>query len=124
MDAANLDVLIVDDHEGMRALLQRVLEKAGVTKLRAAASGAEALTLLSGRAADLILADRSMPGMDGTGFIAAVRANPALGAPRIIMISGHDGAAEAARTAGADAFLVKPVSPRDLLAAIERLFAV
>jgi len=123
---ADLDVLIVDDHEAMRALLLRVLTKAGVVRVRAAAGGAEALARLAERPATLILADQNMPGMDGFQLVAAVRADAALGAPRIIMVSGHAGAAhaEAARAAGADAILVKPVAPRDLLAAIEALFAV
>ncbi|MGD9981298.1 MAG: response regulator [Hyphomonadaceae bacterium] len=123
---ADLDVLIVDDHEAMRALLSRVLTKAGVARVRTAADGDEALARLAERPATLILADQNMPGMDGLRFVAAVRADASLGAPRIIMVSGHAGAAhaEAARTAGADAVLVKPVAPRDLLAAIEALFAV
>lgn len=121
---ADLDVLIVDDHEAMRTLLTRVLEKAGVTRLRAAATGAEALAQFAERPASLILADQNMPGMVGVAFIAAVRATGA--AARIIMISGKASAehAEIARAAGADAVLEKPVSPRDVLAAIEALFAV
>jgi len=125
MALSDLDVLIVDDHEAMRALLTRTLQAGGVAHVRTAAGGAEALALLGERPADLILADHKMPGMDGLEFIAAVRATPALGAPRIVMISGHADAAhsETARLAGADAVLVKPVSPRDVLKAIAALLA-
>jgi two-component system chemotaxis response regulator CheY len=123
---ADLDVLIVDDHETMRALLARVLAKAGVVKLRTAVEGADALALLAERPASLILADQNMPGMNGLMFVKAVRADPAFSAARIIIVSGHTSReqADAARAAGADAVLVKPVSARDLLAAIETLFAV
>jgi len=123
---ADLDVLIVDDHEAMRSLLSRVLTHAGVAQVRVAADGADALALLTARPAALILADQNMPVMDGLEFIAAVRANAAFGAPRIIMVSGQAGEthADAARAAGADAVLVKPVSLRDLLTRIEALFAV
>jgi two-component system chemotaxis response regulator CheY len=126
MTLAELDVLIVDDHEGMRVLISRVLVRAGVAGVRAAASGAEALEQLRERPAALVLADQNMPGMDGLAFIRAVRADGALGGPRIIMISGQTSAehAAAARAAGADAVLVKPVSPRQLLQAINDLFAV
>jgi two-component system chemotaxis response regulator CheY len=123
---AVLDVLIVDDHEAMRTLLARVLAKAGVTNIRTAPNAGEALAQLAERAASLILADRNLPGMNGVEIITAVRASPAFSHAKIIMISGHtsDEHAQEARAAGADAVLVKPVSPRDLLAAIEALFAV
>ncbi|MBX3428588.1 MAG: response regulator [Hyphomonadaceae bacterium] len=126
MELADLDVLIVDDHEAMRAMLLRVFSKVGVTRLRALASASEALISLRAQPATLILADKNMPGMDGLAFLAAVRGERAFGAPKIIMLSGdtspkHE---ETARAAGADAVLVKPVPPSALLAAINQLFAV
>lgn len=126
MDLADLDVLIVDDHEAMRALLTRVFAKVGVTKLRTAESADAALAALRERPAELIIADKNMPGMDGLAFLAAVRGERAFGAPKIVMLSGDASSAhaEAARAAGADAVLVKPVPPSALLAAINELFAV
>ena len=120
MRLADLDVLVVDDHEAMRAVLTRARPAAGVARVRAAADGAAALTLLGERGADVIVVDRNMPEMDGLAFVAAVRADPKLAGARVIMLSGHAEAAhaEAARAAGADAVLVKPVSPRELMAAI------
>ncbi|MBC7768161.1 MAG: response regulator, partial [Phycisphaerales bacterium] len=72
-----------------------------------------------------VLADQRMPGMDGLAFIRAVRADEDLRGARIVMISGamSDEHAAAARAAGADAVLVKPVSPRALLETIERVMA-
>ena len=118
--------MIVDDHEAMRTLISRVLARAGVESVRTAANGVAALQALRERPARLVLADQNMPGMDGLAFIRALRADNALGSPRIVMVSGQTGAehADAARAAGADAVLAKPVSPRDLLAAINDLFAV
>lgn len=114
-DLAALSVLIVDDHEAMRALLRKVLERAGFGSIRDASNGGDALALLASEPAHLILADRNMP--EGTGFIASARAQGSVA--RIITITG-DARAEAG---GADALLVKPVSPRDLLATIERVLA-
>ncbi|MBL8546339.1 MAG: response regulator [Hyphomonadaceae bacterium] len=126
MQAGDLDVLIVDDHEAMRMLLARVLNKLGVRQIRAAESGAAALAALGERPASLVLADRNMPGMDGFSLVRNIRADPRLGTPRIIMISGNAGGGheDAARAAGVDMVLVKPVTGRDLVAAIEVLFAV
>jgi CheY-like chemotaxis protein len=125
MGPEDLDVLIVDDHEAMRAMLTRGLTAAGVGRVRAASDGVEALALLRERPANVILADRNMPGMDGLAFAAAVRAEPALAAARILMLSGAVGAhhTEAARAAGVDAVLAKPATPREVLAAIAALFA-
>jgi CheY-like chemotaxis protein len=124
-DFSDLDVLVVDDQEMMRSLLARVLKDAGFNKVREADGGEAALALLSNAPADLIFADHSMPRMSGPSFIAAVRADAALGAPRIIMISGVTEPADhkAARDAGADIVLVKPVKAPELFRAIEQVFA-
>jgi two-component system, chemotaxis family, chemotaxis protein CheY len=120
-DVAALNVLIVDDHEGMRALLRKVLERAGVGAVRDAASGAAGLALLAERPANLILVDQNMPEMDGAAFVARVRREG--GTAKIVMITGHGEAsyADAAREAGADAVLVKPISPSALLGTIEHV---
>ncbi len=125
MRLADLDILVVDDHEAMRTLLLRVLNRAGVPRLRAAADGAEGLARLEERAANLILVDQTMPGMDGSAFIRAVRADARHAGARIITITGRSEAAQtaAARAAGADAVLIKPVTPRALLEAIDAVFA-
>lgn len=125
MKLSELDVLIVDDHEAMRVMLARVLVRAGVTQVRMASSGMEALALLAERPASLVLADQRMPGMDGLSFVTAVRGEERLRGALVIMISGATDVAhfDAAREAGADAVLVKPVSPRALLDAIEGVFA-
>ena len=116
-----LDVLIVDDHEPMRAMLRKVLERAGVNSVRDAASGANALNLLRQHTAQLILVDQTMPEMDGLTLVERVRADPSCTDTRIVMLTGRADAAhaEAARKAGVDAVLVKPVAPSELLAAIE-----
>ena len=126
MGPADLDVLIVDDHEAMRTLLVRVLGKLGAEHIRSAESGADALAALAERPANLILADCNMPSMDGLALVTAVRADPAQSAAKIIIISGNTGSEHmaAARAAGADAVLVKPVLLGDLAAAINALFAV
>lgn len=117
-----LTVLIVDDHAPMRELLRAVLERAGA-QVREAIGGADALALYGAAPADLVIADQNMPGMRGIALVAALRAQaPAV---RLILLSGEKNAALAAeaRTAGADAVMVKPVSPRALMETVNALLA-
>lgn len=120
---AELDALVVDDHAPSRAIVAGALRAAGLTAVREAGDGAQALAMLGERRADLALVDQAMPEMDGIAFIAAARAaDPAL---RMLMITGFGDAriAERARAAGAGGVILKPVTPAALLAAVERLFA-
>lgn len=121
---AAFEILIVDDHAQMRALLLRVLQAAGARAPRIAVNGRDALAQLRVRGADLVLLDHNMPGMTGLELTARLRADPTLRA-RIILLSGAEGAAHeaAAHAAGVDAVLVKPVRARALLDAIARVMA-
>lgn len=114
---SDLDVLIVDDHAPMRELLRKVLERAGAMRVRDASSGAEALAALEERAAQLVLVDQNMPGMSGAELIAALRGDARWRAARVVLITGD----VRASVGDANLLLVKPVSPRELLAAIERV---
>ena len=116
-----LQALIVDDHEPTRALLARVLRSAGVADVRDSDSAERALAMLAERAADLILVDNRMPGMNGLDFIRAVRADPRLAQARIVMLTGDD-ACSVAVAAGADAVLTKPATPSEMLRAVAALF--
>lgn len=119
----DLDVLIVDDHEAMRVMLARVMASAGVKRVREASRGELGLEMQAEAPAHLILVDSGMPGMDGVSFINAVRADARYGTPCIVMITGHDHAElrDAAHAAGANAVMVKPVSPRALIAKVQDL---
>ena len=91
--------------------LERAPERARLTE-RLAPLAAE-------RPADLVIADLMMPGMDGLAFVAALRADARLAHARIVMITGYANVADEARTAGADVVLLKPITPAELLAAVE-----
>lgn len=116
---SSLEILIVDDHDPMRAILEKALRAAGAANVRGAEDASQALVLLAERPADLVIADLMMPGMDGLAFVAALRADPRLAHARIVMITGYANVADEARTAGADVVLLKPITPPELLAAIE-----
>lgn len=118
---AALQILIVDDHEMMRSVLSRALHAAGAEHVRTAENGWQALALLAAQPADLIISDYSMPEMDGVDLIRRVRADARHTQARVVMLTGHMSTGAAARAAGADAVLIKPVTPKDLLATLETL---
>jgi two-component system, cell cycle sensor histidine kinase and response regulator CckA len=109
-------ILVVDDEEGIRTVVQRTLERFGYRVL-IAAHGAEAVTLYASHRDEIavVLTDMAMPVMDGPATIKALRAmNPAI---KIIGSSGLDSREEGAGAAGAavDYFMAKPYTAEGLL---------
>ncbi|AWB21551.1 PAS domain S-box protein [Methylobacterium currus] len=113
-------VLLADDNADMRAYVRRLLGDAG-HGVEAVGDGDAALAAARRRAPDLVLSDVMMPGLDGFGLLAALRADPALRGIPVILLSARAG--EEARieglAAGADDYLIKPFSARELLARVE-----
>ncbi len=105
-------VLIVDDASLVRLYYRQALERAGYL-VDEALNGLEALEKLLTAPADLLLVDVNMPKMDGLTFLKALRRQPLpLGATPALVISTEAASADAdsARAAGANFYLVKPVS--------------
>jgi len=112
-------VLVVDDEEGMREGMRRVLERRGFS-VDTAADGGIALALLAKRDFDLALVDLKMPGIDGFQVTKAINES---GRDTVVVIVSAlatvEAAVEVARH-GAFDFLVKPFAPADLLQVVER----
>ncbi len=107
-------VLYVDDDPDLRDLALIGLAADPGIEARAAASGAEALALLGDWAADLVMVDLRMPGMDGAAFVRRLRAGAVAGAaPRVVIASAFTSLQDAAHL-GADAVLAKPFDPTAL----------
>jgi DNA-binding response OmpR family regulator len=125
MKLSEIDILIVDDNAPMRALLKSYFTAHGAMKLREAANGQSALTLLDRKPADVVLLDHSMPGMTGLDLARAIRGShdPRMSRTRIIMITGHGDVrlVAGARDAGVDEFLIKPVTMNDLLGRVQKV---
>jgi two-component system, chemotaxis family, chemotaxis protein CheY len=123
-EPAGLQVLIVDDNEHMRTILQAMLRSLGVQRLREASDGAEAFEILKEWAADLVIVDFRMAPVDGVTFARRVRSpeSPNRNLP-IMMLTGHSEATRVAeaRDAGVNEFIAKPLSPRIL---VQRLNSV
>jgi PAS domain S-box-containing protein len=111
-------VLVVDDNSDMRSYVARLL--ADDYEIRTAGDGAQALDLAREWNPSLILSDVMMPNLDGFGLIRAIRSEPALAATPIILLSaraGEEATLDGVR-AGANDYLVKPFSARELLARV------
>ena len=117
-------VLIVDDAATIRQYHRNVLEEGGYT-VDEAVNGYEALERSSASSYDLFVVDVNMPLMDGFTLVENLRRDGASAAVPIVMISteNRDGHAGRAQTAGANLYLVKPVSPRELLTVADLLTA-
>ncbi|HKP56886.1 MAG TPA: ATP-binding protein [Polyangiales bacterium] len=114
-------VLLADDNSDMRTYVSRLLRPHWDVEV--AADGAEALAAARRRRPDLVVTDVMMPNLDGFGLLRELRADPSLRAVPVIMLSARAG--EEARVegveAGADDYLVKPFSARELVARVGSL---
>jgi signal transduction histidine kinase/ActR/RegA family two-component response regulator len=112
-------ILLADDNADMRDYVARLLRARW--EVEAVADGAAALAAARARRPDLVLTDVMMPTLDGFGLLRELRADPATRATPVIMLSARAG--EEAKVkglhAGADDYLVKPFSARELIARIE-----
>ena len=111
-------VLIADDNADMREYLRRILGHS--YRVDVVGNGHDALARIRERAPDLVLSDVMMPGLDGFGLLSAIRADDRTRSIPVILLSARAG--EEARIegldAGADEYLVKPFSARELLACV------
>jgi response regulator RpfG family c-di-GMP phosphodiesterase len=113
-------LLLVDDDPGLRALLHTTLEVFDV-ELAEAGSAEEALAAIRVGVPDAIVLDVGLPGMDGLALCRRLRRSRTTGSIPIVVLTGNPDATAGAADAGADACLLKPFSPLELLAVVERL---
>jgi PAS domain S-box-containing protein len=112
-------VVVADDNSDMREYLTRILRTAGY-EVTACPEGRAALAAIRASVPDLVLADVMMPGLDGLGLVAALRADPRTASVPVVFLSARAGeeAAAAGLQAGADDYLPKPFSVVELLARV------
>jgi signal transduction histidine kinase/serine phosphatase RsbU (regulator of sigma subunit)/DNA-binding response OmpR family regulator len=117
-DVPRARVLIADDNADLREYLTRLLSR--IWEVEAVGDGRAALAAVAARPPDLILSDAMMPELDGFGLLAALRADPATAQLPVIMLSARAGEASAVEGlgAGADDYLIKPFSSRELIARV------
>jgi DNA-binding response OmpR family regulator len=113
-------VLIADDDESVR-LLVKVTIGADEFDVVEATDGDEAWSLIQERKPSLALLDVRMPGRTGLEILSAIRSDTSLAGTRVIILTASALPADMAAglTSGADFYLTKPFSPRDLLARLD-----
>jgi len=111
-------VLVVDDNADMRRYLRRILQERW--KVETATDGMLALAKIRKSPPDLVIADLMMPGLDGLGLLGALRDDAALRDVPVMVLSAraNEEASIDALNAGADDYLPKPFSARELLARV------
>jgi len=112
-------ILVADDNADIRDYMVAILEE--TAEVRAVANGEEALRELRAQRFDLLLTDMMMPVIDGGELLRQVRADRQLRDLPAIIVSaraGEETRVEALR-AGADDYLIKPFSPREVVARVE-----
>jgi DNA-binding response OmpR family regulator len=112
-------ILVVEDDADIAALIAHYLEKAGHVVERLS-SGAAVLPRLRAQAADLVILDLMLPGMDGLVVCQALRTDPATAAVPIIILTarGDEKDRIAGLELGADDYVTKPFSPKELVARV------
>jgi signal transduction histidine kinase len=112
-------ILLADDNADLRSYIARLLAERGY-EVTPAADGEAALDAIRRRRPNLVVTDVMMPRLDGFGLLRAIREDPALRDLPVIVLSARAG--EEAKVegfeAGADDYLAKPFSARELLARV------
>ncbi|HEY1795233.1 MAG TPA: ATP-binding protein [Stellaceae bacterium] len=111
-------ILLADDNADMRDYVRRLLER--LYEVEAVGDGEAALLAARLRRPDLILSDVMMPRLDGFALLQQLRADPALAELPVVLLSARAGeeAQVEGLESGADDYLTKPFSARELLARV------
>lgn len=114
-------ILVVDDTEFNRVIIEEVLAAAGFTQIAMAGNGIEALASCSASMPDIIILDLMMPEMDGFEFCTEFRKNPATSSIPIIVQTAMSSVDERLKIFqhGANDLVLKPINPLELISRIK-----
>ncbi|MBD1821158.1 response regulator transcription factor [Cyanobacteria bacterium FACHB-DQ100] len=117
-----MEILIVEDEAEIAQLIQLYLEKEGFS-CRTCRDGISALQIFQEQKPDLIILDLMIPGLDGLEVCARVRQKPGSKDPFILMLTakGEELDRIIGLSTGADDYMVKPFSPKELVARVRAL---
>jgi DNA-binding response OmpR family regulator len=117
-------VLVADDDADIRDLVVFKVEQLGV-EVVAVGDGQAALDTVRARRPDLAVLDVSMPGLSGIDVCRMIRAEPEIAGTPVIMLTARvqELDVEQGFTAGADDYVTKPFSPRELVSRVQALLS-
>jgi DNA-binding response OmpR family regulator len=115
-------VLVVDDEPNIVLSLRFLMEREGF-EVEVAPTGEAALEALGQRPADLVLLDVMMPALDGFEVCRRIRSNPAWADAKVVMLTakGREVERDKGLALGADAYVTKPFSTRELVARVKEM---
>jgi DNA-binding response OmpR family regulator len=115
-------VLVVDDEPNIVMSLRFLMEREGFL-VEVAPTGEAALEALDRAPADLVLLDVMMPKLDGFEVCQRIRTNPAWAETKIVMLTarGREIERDKGLALGADAYVTKPFSTRELVARVKQM---
>ncbi|MCM8594509.1 response regulator transcription factor [Accumulibacter sp.] len=118
-------ILIADDEQNIVISIEFLLRREGFEVL-VAGDGEEALAKVRTERPDVVLLDVMMPKMNGFDVCQALRADPDLGGTRILMLTakGRDTEISKGLGLGADGYMTKPFSTKELLAEVRKLLGI
>lgn len=111
-------IVVADEDASLLSLLVETLTSRGYV-LTTARDGQEAWRLIQEDVPDVAILDVRMPKLTGIEVCRLIRADPKTRSVRVLFLTGHPEQKALARRVGADAYLLKPFSPRELRRAIE-----
>jgi two-component system OmpR family response regulator len=117
-----MEILIVEDEAEIAQLIQLYLEKEGFS-CRTCRDGLSALQVFQEQKPDLMILDLMIPGLDGLEVCARIRQKPGTKDPYILMLTakGEEIDRIIGLSTGADDYMVKPFSPKELVARVRAL---
>jgi two-component system chemotaxis response regulator CheY len=124
MTDLNMKILTVDDFSTMRRIIKNMLRQLGYNNVIEAEDGAAAFTRLQMEQIDFVISDWNMPHMDGLELLKAIRADQALTAIPVLLVTAEalkENIVEAVK-AGVNNYVVKPFTAETLKEKIEAIF--
>lgn len=120
----DLRFLVVDDFATMRRIVRNLLKELGFDNVEEAEDGVDALAKLRGGKIDFVISDWNMPNMDGLELLQNIRADGAMAALPVLMVTAEAKKENiiAAAQAGASGYVVKPFTAATLEEKLSKIF--
>ena len=120
----NLNFLVVDDFSTMRRIVRNLLKELGYNNVEEAEDGAQALDKLNSGRFQFVVSDWNMPNLDGLEMLKQIRADEAMKALPVLMVTAEAKKENivAAAQAGANGYIVKPFTAATLEEKLNKIF--